>query len=136
MGEQDGMRQFLDYHRRMFAVMALACAAALAGLAAAGFRGDWSWTLGFGVGAAAQLAKFRFIDAAAVQRLAAAGSSAAAEQLKATLCSLFVFGLAVAAAYALGGNVWALAAGIFLPRVILVADAWLRPNPFGSDNAE
>lgn len=135
MGEQDGMRRFLDYHRRMFAVMTLVCAAALAGLAAAGFRGDWSWALGFGAGAAAQLAKFRFIDVAAVQRLAA-GNEAAATQLKATLCSLFLFGLAVAAAYALGGNVWALAAGIFLPRVILVADAWLRPNPFGSDNAE
>jgi phosphate/sulfate permease len=74
--------------------------------------------------------KFGFVDAAVVRRLAEERKDAASVQLKATFFSLLLLGLAVAVAYAVGGNVWALAAGIFLPRAILVADAWLRPNPF------
>lgn len=131
MDEQDGMKDFLLYHRRIFMLMLLACGAAAAGLAV-GMRGDGSWALGFGFGAAAQLAKFGFFDVAAVKKIAAERKDAAAAQLKSTLFSFVIFGLCVAAVYSLGGNVWAMAAGIFLPRVILVADAWLRPNPFGA----
>lgn len=129
MDERDGMRDFLRYHRRMLFVMLLACASGLAGLAIGG-PGDGSWAIGFGIGAAAQLVKFGFIDIAVVRRLAAGKTDAAAAQLKAMVCSLIMLGIAIVAVYNLGGNVWAVAAGIFLPRMILVADTWIRPDPF------
>ena len=135
MGEQDGMRQFLHYHKRVFAIMALVCAAGVVGLAA-GMRSDPSWALGFGLGAAAQLAKFGFIDVAVVRKVAAEKKDAATTQLKAMFFSLFVFGVAVVVVYKLNGNVWAMAAGIFLPRILLIADAWIRPNPFGNECGE
>lgn len=128
------MEQFLQYHRRIFLVMAAVCLAVLAALWL-GLRGDASWALGFACGAAAQLLKFGFIDVSVVRRLAAGGKGAETAQLKASLFSLLILGIAVAAVYKLGGNVWGMAAGIFLPRVILVADSWLRPNPFGGTGA-
>lgn len=132
MDGRDGMRQFLAYHRRMCVAMALACGVVLAGLLAA-MRGDVSWALGFGIGAAAQMLKFGVIDVAVVKKLASGEKNAAAFQLKALGLSLAVLGLGVAAAVKLGGNVWSLAAGIFLPRMILVADTWIRPNPFAAE---
>lgn len=135
MGDPDGMRQFLRYHKRMFGIMVAVCVAVFAGLLI-GMGGDASWALGFGFGAAAQLAKFGVIDVAVVKKVAAEKKDAAATQLKAMFFSLFIFGIAVIAVYKLGGNVWAMAAGIFLPRVILIADAWLRPNPFATENGE
>lgn len=121
------MEQFLQYHKRIFAVMCMACGAAFAGLAAAG---DAPWAPGFGAGAAAQLVKFACIDAAVVRKIALERRDAAATQLKATALSLALFGLAALAAHRWGGNMWALAAGIFLPRAVLVADAWIRPKLF------
>ncbi len=129
------MRRFLAYHRRMCAVLVLACGAVLAALLFAG-RGGGPWASGFGFGAAAQLLKFGFIDVAAVRKMAAGGRGAALFSIKALALSLALLGLAALAALRLGGNVWALAAGIFLPRMILVADTWFRPDPFAGGAGE
>lgn len=131
MNTLDGMTQFLRYHRRMFHLMTGVCLAVPAALFAL-TRPDFSWAGGFAAGAAAQLLKFGFLDVAVVKKIAAEKKDPAATQLKAMFFSLVLFGLAVAAVYALGFNVWTMAAGIFLPRLILLADAYLRPNPFGN----
>ncbi len=91
-----------------------------------------AWAGGFVAGAAAQLLKFAFLDVAIIKKIAAEKKDPATTQLKAMFVSLLLFGLAVAAVYSLGFNVWAMAAGIFMPRIILLADAYIRPNPFGT----
>lgn len=128
----EGMREFLAYHRRMLVLMAGVCLAAAVVLLAV-FRDDWSWAGGFAVGAAAQLVKFGLLDLAAIKRIAAIREGAAVTQLKSSFMSLVLFGCAVAVVYHLRLNVWAMAAGIFLPRLVLLGDAYLRPNPFGEN---
>ncbi len=123
------MREFLQYHRRMFVLMICVCLAATIGLGVS-LRPDWSWAGGFAAGSAAQLFKFGFLDIAAVRKIAAEREAAASTQLKSMFLSLIVFGLAVVTVFKSQFNVWAMAAGIFLPRVILLIDAYVRPNPF------
>ncbi len=123
------MREFLQYHRRMFGLMCGVCLAVAVVLLAV-MRLDWSWAGGFAVGATAQLFKFGFLDIAAIRKIAAEKDAAASTQLKSMFLSLVVFGLAVVVVYKLKLNVWSMAAGIFLPRIILLADAYIRPNLF------
>lgn len=135
MDAPDGMLQFVNYHRRMFGLMCGVCLAVAVILLAA-MRPDWAYAGGFAAGAAAQLFKFGFLDIAAIRKIAVEKNAAATTQLKSMFLSLAVFGLAVIIVYTLRLNVWAMAAGIFLPRLILVADSYLRPDPFGTEEAE
>jgi hypothetical protein len=132
MDAPDGMTDFLRYHRHMLALLTGICLAAAAALAVA-MRPGFAWAGGFAAGAAAQLLKFAFIDVAVIKKIAAEKKNPAATQLKAMFVSLLLFGLAVVVVFSRGFNVWAMAAGIFLPRLVLLADARLRPNPFGKD---
>ncbi len=127
------MHEFLQYHRRMVFFMNAICVAATVAFAVI-MRPDMRWAGGFAAGAAAQMFKFAVLDVAAIRKIAVEREAAASTQLKSMSLSLVIFGLAVAAVFAFGLNVWAMAAGIFLPRIILLADAWIRPNPFaGTD---
>lgn len=130
MTTHDGMTAFLRYHKRMFTLMTGICLAVAAALLAI-MRGAPEWPGGFALGAAAQLLKFGLLDVAVVRKIAAEKRDPAATQLKTMFLSLVLFGLAVFAVLTLGYNVWAMAAGIFLPRLLLLADAYIRPNPFG-----
>lgn len=125
-----GLSEFLRYHRRMLVLMVVV-SLVVAGALAFFLPGDLGWAGGFALGAAAQLLKFGFIDVGVVRRVAAGDPGAPAAQVKSLFLSLALFGLAAAAVVKLRWSVWALAAGIFLPRLILLADAYLRPNPFG-----
>lgn len=127
----NSMNQFLAYHKRMLRVM-VGISLAVAALILAVGRSNFAWTGGFVVGSAAQLLKFAFIDVAIVRKIALLREKAAAIQLKGSILSLAIFGAAVAVIYTCGFNVWAMAVGIFLPRIVLIADSYLRPNPFGS----
>lgn len=131
MNEPEGMREFLIYHRRMLIGMIVACLAATVGLCLA-TPGDFRLAGGFAAGAAAQLFKFGFLDVRIIRKIATERERTAATQMKAMFLSLVVFGLSLLATLRLGWNVWATAAGIFLPRLILIADTWFRPNPFGT----
>lgn len=134
MDVSESLREFTLYHRRMAAFQGMVCLALFAVLAAL-MRDDYSWWGGFAAGAAAQLLKFRFLDIAVIRKIAVEQKDAAATQLKAMVPSLALFGLAVFAVYSLRLNVFAMAAGIFLPRLILIADSYIRPNPFGKEGA-
>lgn len=129
MDASDGLRVFLAYHRRMFAIMAGVCLAVTVGLAVF-LPGDLAWAGGFAAGAAAQLVKFGFMDVAVVRKVAAGDPGAPTAQVKSLFLSLVLFGLAVVVVFKFALNVWAMAAGIFLPRLILLADAYIRPDPF------
>ncbi len=126
------LKAFLHYHRRMFMLMAMICLMVFIGLLLA-MRQDFTWSGGFLLGAAAQLLKFRFLDIAVIQKIAIEKRDPAGVQLKAAFVTLLLFGAAAAAVLKLGYNVWAMALGIFLPRLILIADTYLRPNPFGDE---
>ncbi|MCD8352337.1 MAG: hypothetical protein LUC93_17170 [Planctomycetaceae bacterium] len=131
MATPDSMQDFLRYHRRMFSLMIGVCLAVFVVLLAV-MRHDMAWAGGFAAGAAAQLGKFGFLDVAVIKKIAAEKKDPAVTQLKAMFVSLALFGLAVVIVYTFGLNVWTMAAGIFLPRLILLADAYIRPNPFGN----
>lgn len=133
METPDGMRQFITYHRKMFALMGGICLAILVVLGAV--VRDNSLCAGFACGAAAQLIKFGFLDIASVRQLAAQREKAAAIQLKTSFLSLLVFGLALVPVYLYHFNIWAFAAGIFIPRIVLIADTYFRPNPFVSEDS-
>jgi hypothetical protein len=94
--------------------------------------GQYGYLGGFVIGAAAQLIKFGFIDIGTIKRLAAQPDKAGKLQLRSTFLSLVLFGAAIALAFKLGMNIWAWAGGIFLPRLILLADAFVRPDPFNA----
>lgn len=126
----EGMQAFIAYHRRMLVLMAGVCLIA-AVILAIGAHEDLSWAGGFTAGAGAQLLKFGLLDLAVIKRIAAIRDGAALTQLKSMFMSLVLFGCAVAVVYYLRLSVWAMAAGIFLPRLVLLADAYLRPDPFG-----
>lgn len=130
MDAPDSMREFLRYHRQMFTVMLAVCLAVAAALFVA-MRPDYSRALGFAAGAAAQLLKFAILDVAVIRKIAVEKKDAAATQLKVMVLSLILFGAAVMLVHTMHGNIWAMAAGIFLPRIILLADTYIRPNPFG-----
>lgn len=131
----DGLAAFTSYHRQMFIVMAIICAIVSAALFIGVPSPDHAWAGGFAAGAAAQLLKFGILDIAAIRKIAAEREAAAMTQVKSMFMSLVIFGLAVVAVYALRLNVWSMAAGIFLPRIILVVDTWIRPNPFAGAGA-
>lgn len=135
MDQSDSMRPFLAYHRKMFGLCLAAAAAGVVLLAV--FRADdMGWAGGFAIGSLAQLVKFGFIDVNVIKKIAVEKKDPAATQLKTLFVSLFIFGLAVLAVHTLKMNVWAMAAGIFLPRLILVADTYIRPNPFHDVDGE
>ncbi|MDR1534580.1 MAG: hypothetical protein LBU64_05710 [Planctomycetota bacterium] len=125
------MREFIDYHRQLsFWMIGTSLAAGLVLLLAA--RPDYSLAGGFALGAGAQIFKFGILDLRLVLALAAGAGRPAGTQLRLWFFSLAVFALAAGAALKTGANLWALAAGVFLPRLLLLADAWLRPDVFGS----
>ena len=130
------LNAFFSYHRRMTALMLAVCLAVEALLVFLAWHNP-AWAAGFALGSAAQLFKFFFLDAALIRKIAAGNAKPASLQLKSTLLSLAVFGLMAAAGVKLGADIWAMAAGVFLPRLILLADAWIRPNPFaGAEGAD
>ncbi len=129
--ERSRMEQFLSYHRKMFVLTAILCGAVAVGIGVL-LPGDWLRLLGFLVGAAAQLIKFGFLDVSTVKRMAAAPDQAAKLQLRATFLSLLIFCLALAVAFKFSLDIWMVAAGIFLPRIILIIDSFVRPDPFTS----
>lgn len=135
MDASDGMREFLRYHGRILVFMSAVCLAAAVALLVA-VPGDAAWAGGFVAGAAAQLFKFGVLDVAAIRKIAVRPESAAATQVKSMYVSMLVFGLAAAAVFMLKLNVWTMAAGIFAPRLILLADSYIRPNPFGTAGNE
>lgn len=125
----DSMKAFLAYHRHMFGL----CLAVAIGATVLLFLlrpDDPAWAGGFAIGSFAQLVKFGFIDINVIKKIAAERKNAPGIQLKAMFLSLAVFAVAVVASHSLKMNVWAMAAGIFLPRLILVADTYIRPDPF------
>lgn len=130
MEAPDSMREFMAYHRRMLAVMAGICLAVFVILFAV-MRDAPAWSLGFLFGATAQLVKFGYLDIATVTRIAADATRASVVQLKASFLSLALFALALVGVFKLDLNIWAFAAGVFLPRLILILDTYIRPNPFG-----
>ncbi len=123
------MEEFLAYHKKMFRISIIVCAVAAVAVLFL-LPGDFPRFWGFIVGAAAQLAKFGFLDVGTVQRITADPDHAAKIQLRATLLSLVLFGIAIAIVFICKLNVWMLALGIFLPRLLLIADTFFRPNPF------
>ena len=130
MDAPESMREFLGYHRRMVVLMSAICVVVVLLLALA-MPGDLSWAGGFAVGAAARLAKFGILDIAAIKKMAAERKDAALVQVKTMYLFLVILAAAGLLVYRLGLNVWAMAAGIFLPNVVLLAETWLRPNLFG-----
>ncbi len=129
MNETDSLKEFLDYHRRMFSIAAAACLAVLAALLLIR-PGDPALAGGFVAGAVARLVKFRFLDIAVVKKIALEKKDAATTQLKATAAWMGLFILAAAIVFLFGMNVWAMVAGIFLPPAILIADTYVRPDLF------
>lgn len=123
------MDQFLLYHKRIF-ILALVVSFVAAGALYFLLPGEPSYVCGFIVGAVAQLAKFGVLDVSTIRRIAADPGNAAKTQLRATVFSLVIFAAAVAVVIKFGLNVWTMAAGIFLPRIILLADTFIRPDPF------
>ncbi len=97
--------------------------------------GDWARFGGFVIGAAAQLLKFATLDVWLVKRMATDPDNAAMQQLKSRYGTLALLAIAVVVSLKFRFNVWALAAGIFLPRVILLADTYLRPNIFAKPSS-
>ncbi len=134
MEPSSGMRQFLLYHRRMVVVMT-AVSAAVWLVVRLTFR-DGGLSTGFLIGAAAQLLKFGFLDVAVVRKIAIEKKNAAATQLKTGAVTLLLFAAAALFVIKNSLSVWAMAAGIFLPRLILIADTYIRPNPFGNGSDE
>ena len=97
--------------------------------------GELSYGMGFAVGAAAQVTKFGFLDVSTIRNIAANPKNAAKTQLMAMFFTLIIFAAAIVCALRFRMNIWAMAAGIFLPRIILLADTFLRPDPFsGKEN--
>jgi hypothetical protein len=123
------MEDFLSYHKKMLRISIAVCVIAAVAIVIA-LPGDFPRLFGFIAGAAAQLAKFGLLDAGTVQRISADPEHAAKIQLRATLSSLLLFGLAIAVVFVCKLDVWALALGIFLPRLLLIADTFFRPDPF------
>ena len=125
------MEQFLLYHKRMFIVILI-----VSGMAALFFfvlmPGELSYGMGFLIGAAAQVTKFGFLDVSTIRNIAANPKNAAKTQLMAMFFTLIIFSAAIVLALRFKLNVWAMAAGIFLPRIILLADTFLRPDPFSN----
>lgn len=123
------MEDFLSYQKKMLRISIAVCVIAAVAIIFL-LPGDFPRLWGFVAGAAAQLAKFGLLDVGTVQRIAADPEHAAKIQLRATLLSLLLFGLAIAIVFVCRLNVWMLALGIFLPRMLLIADTFFRPDPF------
>lgn len=136
MAGDERLSEFFSYHRRMAALMLAVCLVAemlLLFLA----RHNPYLAIGFALGAAAQLLKFYFLDAALIRKIAGGDAKPASLRLRSVFMPIAVFAPAAAAGVVIGADVWAMAAGVFLPRLILIADAWLRPNPFtGAEGAD
>ncbi|MDR2392204.1 MAG: hypothetical protein LBE84_11075 [Planctomycetota bacterium] len=134
MTAPESMREFLRYHQHMavlMAVVALVVAAALAIL----FRPGHAWTVGFALGAGTQIFKFAVLDIRPILAVASGAAGPGRSQLRIMFLSLVLFGSMAAAGLWIGANIWAMAAGVFLPRLILLADTWFRPDPFARGRA-
>lgn len=134
MEESEGLQSFLAYHRRMLAVMFGACLVVTV-LLIAFAPGEWAWIGGFATGAAAQLLKFGIVDISVVKQVALHPDSEPWQRVKARYGTLALLVLAVILTLKFKLNPWALAAGIFLPRVLLLADTYLRPNVFATPSS-
>ena len=125
------MEQFLLYHRRMFFIVLI-----VSGIVACSLflilPSEPTYALGFVAGAAAQLVKFGFLDVATVRNIAANPKGGAKVQLQAMVMTMIIFSIAIVVSLKVDFNVWTMAAGVFLPRIILLADTFLRPDPFSS----
>lgn len=130
-----GLQAFLAYHRRMLFLLTGVCIVVAACLLAF-IPSDRTWAAGFAVGAAAQMLKFGFLDVGVVRSIALNPESAPMQQLKSRYGTMVILAIAIIAALKFGLNVWALAAGVLLPRVMYLADAYLRPNVFAKSKAQ
>lgn len=128
MESSDGLRVFLEYHRRMLLFLIGVSAVIAAGLLALGDQARFG---GFALGAAAQLVKFGYFDVRVVREMAA-DPAVAVEKLKSRYGAMVLLAIAVVLTLKLRLNVWALAAGVFLPRIVFLADTYLRPNVFAA----
>lgn len=98
--------------------------------------GNPEWVGGFAAGALAQLFKSGVIDLGVIKKIAAEQKNAATAQVKGMYLFLLVLGCMAYIVFKLRLNPWAMLFGIVLPRAILVADAYIRPNPFGRSEPE
>lgn len=134
MESSSGLREFLAYHRRMLALLTAVCATGAVCLLVF-VPGDYARLGGFTLGAAGQLLKFATLDVWLVKRMATDPEKAAMQQLKSRYGALALLAVVLVVSLKFKFNVWALAAGIFLPRVILLADTYLRPNIFAKPSS-
>lgn len=128
------MREFAGYHRKMLCLMAGACLVVAAALLVVMWE-NREWAGGFAVGAAAQLFKFGVLDIGVIRKIAVGGNGAATAQVKSMYAFLLILGAAAFLVYTLKLNPWAMLAGIVLPRLVLIADTYLRPNLFAPADA-
>lgn len=128
----EGLKVFLAYHRRMMVFLTGVCAAVAVVLAVL-VPGDFAIIGGFVTGAAAQLLKFGVLDVGVVRAMAVDAESAPMRQLKSRYGTMALLAVAIVVTLKFGFNVWALAAGVFLPRVIFLVDNLLRPNVFSGE---
>ena len=123
------MEEFLLYHRRMFIIVLV-----VSGIAALSLfillPGELSYGFGFLVGSAAQLIKFGFLDVSTIRTIAANPKDAPKAQLRAMVFTMIIFAVGIVIALRFRMNIWAMAAGVFLPRIVLLVDTFLRPDPF------
>lgn len=131
------MEDFIKYQRTIFYAMIIVCAAACAALFVM-LPHDPQWGLGLALGSIAQLVKFKIVDVATVVKFSAnigmEQKHAAKWQFIGMIKTMVVLSIAFIVAYMYKPfiNVWTLIAGILIPRLILVADGIIRPNPFGA----
>ena len=129
MKEPDGMREFLAYHKRMSVIMTLLCLACAAALFIA-VPGDFAWCGGFAIGAAAQLFVFKFLDVQVIKKTAESPDASKMASVKKMYLSMVIYAAAVLLIYKLHLNVWSFVLGMFAPKLMLIADMYLRPNVF------
>ncbi|MDR1612142.1 MAG: hypothetical protein LBT97_05090 [Planctomycetota bacterium] len=130
----DGLREFLAYHRRMLILLTAVSASVSLGLLLLA-HGDYALFGGFVAGASAQLLKFGILDVGVVKSMADHQGDAPMRQVKSRYGTLALFAVAIIVTIKFGFNVWAFAAGVVLPRVIFLADTFLRPNLFAKSRS-
>jgi hypothetical protein len=125
------MKEAMRYANTMFAVM-LVAAAALTAAALALFPDARAAACGLGFGCVAGALKFRVLDVWAALRLQQRPGDAVKIQFQALVMGLGLLGAAFALAFLRKDLFLPLttAVGFFVPRILLVVDLKLRPNPF------
>ena len=122
----------MRYAKSIFTVMVLVAAAATVGIAILG-PANPKWVYGFALGAAGQLLKFRVIDVPTVIRIGTAPENAVKTQLLSTFMGFAILGSVFLIAILWRGSMfqpWMTLGGVLLPRLVLVADGYFRPNLF------